>query len=81
MRCLVCRLDHISEYAPGGYVPTRAGYLLLATWRAEQNARERHGELVQALVPSSDVAGGVRETTTGADAAAARGSIRRNARA
>ena len=78
MRCPACGLAH-SEYATSHFAVTRAGYLALAAWRAE-DARNRTRVAVtapaQAPAPSLDVAGGVRETTTGTGAAAAAGPNR-----
>ena len=79
MRCPVCRIDHLGTGGARTYSVTRAGYLALATWRAE--AKQTEGALSrlpsQVPAPSSDVAGGVWETTTGADVTAARVPLQR----
>lgn len=77
MRCPVCRLDHGGE---GGqtrmYSVTRAGYLALATWRAEdarkQTAGDSYGEPAQATGPSPDATRTGWGESASVDAAAAR---------
>jgi hypothetical protein len=85
MRCPVCGLDH-GRYIPARTVTlTKAGYLLLATWRAEENARKHnagdsHGDPAQVPAPPSDVTRAVWGEGTSADAAAVAGPIGRGGR-
>ena len=80
MRSPSCNREHGTRSSML-YVPTRAGYLALATWRAEAARKQTEGALSrlpsQVPAPSSDVAGGVWETTTGADVTAARVPLQR----
>ena len=75
MRCPSCNREHGTR-SSALYVPTRAGYLALATWRAEAARKQTEGALSrlpsQVPAPSSDVTRAGWGDSTSMDVASAR---------